>query len=636
MTWGRNMKYSIVLVLIAALVLESSVALDYYVTRKRLSQQLLDRAQQDLVESQRISGLKQEIENALSLAMPDINRHSVERDAEALRQSMLKLLQRREIIGVCIGFESGCFEKGLYGFSVFKIDSVQREGVYDIDYTKQPWYSDALESDGCWSEPYKGHLSRHLKFSYSLPIKDAQQHPIGVVAVDVALKDLSSMASQIYENRQDMLPFTIAFHVLGLLVLGFIIQYFMKTLQRLYKVDNERERIEGELSVAKDIQMALLPKVFPPYPDRDDVDIYASLVPAWEVGGDLYDYYIRDEKLFFCIGDVSGKGVPASLFMSITRTLFRNITMREAKPNRILMAMNKTLSTDNSSSNFVTFFLGILDLPTGVLRYCCAGHEPPVLITEKVGENGVASTVCTLLPCEENMPLGSIADWDYAVQETTILPQTTLFLFTDGLSEAMNAREALFGKERMTAVLNTIDPKSIIEGMNSAVKGFVGDAVQSDDLTMMAISYTRKPHEAYMLRRIVLPNDIRESPRLLEFVDSVCQGINLSSKLTLQVRLAVEETVVNVMDYAYPKGSKGTVTIEAQADDERLKFTIIDSGKPFDPTAHPEVDITKPGDERTVGGLGIHLIRRMVDSINYNRIDGENVLTLRKNIKDNK
>ena len=412
----------------------------------------------------------------------------------------------------------------------------------------------------------------------------------------------------------------------GMILMGYIIWRAIRSIRRLNETSNQKAAIEGELRVASDIQMSLLPKIFPPYPDRKDVDVHASLVSAKEVGGDLYDFYIRDEKLFFCIGDVSGKGVPASLFMAITRTLFRNVSAHEARPNKILTTINGTLAGDNPNNIFVTFFIGVLDLPTGLLRYSNAGHEAPVLL----GAGDLSR-----LPCDSNLPLGALEEWEYTLQETVIKPQTTIFLFTDGLTEAMNASLEEFGKKRMMETLKgqeVADPKSILDEMAAAVHRFVGDAEQSDDLTMLAVRYTKEQQTALLDRSITLPNDVGTVPQLNDFVNEVCQELQVDSKTRNRICLAVEEAVVNVMNYAYPMGQEGTVEIEAAANDERLKFTITDSGIPFDPTARPEVDINAPVEERPIGGLGIHLIRQYMDSMNYNRMDGKNILTLRKKL----
>ncbi len=239
-----------------------------------------------------------------------------------------------------------------------------------------------------------------------------------------------------------------------------------------------RASMESELNVAHNIQMSMLPKTFPAFPDREDIELYASLTPAKAVGGDLYDFFIHDEKLYFCIGDVSGKGVPASLVMAVSRTLFRNIAAHSDQPSLIVKTMNENICEGNDNCMFVTLFVGVLDLPTGHLRYCNAGHDAPYLQTE-------------LLPCDSNLPVGVAPELNYTDQEAMIVPGMTLFLYTDGLTEAENGKRELFGMQRIDEVIKpfTGNPQQLIETMTNAVHQFVGDTEQSDDLTMLALKY---------------------------------------------------------------------------------------------------------------------------------------------------
>ena len=245
----------------------------------------------------------------------------------------------------------------------------------------------------------------------------------------------------------------------------------------------QKASMESELKIAHDIQMSMLPKTFPPYPERDDIDIYGSLTPAKGVGGDLFDFYIRDEQLFFCIGDVSGKGIPASLYMAVTRSLFRNISQHVSKPEQIINALNQAQSEGNDTNMFVTLFVGVLDLKTGKLCYCNAGHDSPLLLGSKV----------TILPCDCNLPIGVIAEFTFQQQEIQLERPTTLFLFTDGLNEAENIDHAQFGDERIEKIAESmvadglLEPIQVIRHMTDAVHTFVGIAEQSDDLTMLAI-----------------------------------------------------------------------------------------------------------------------------------------------------
>ena len=259
----------------------------------------------------------------------------------------------------------------------------------------------------------------------------------------------------------------------------------MRYIGQLKDTTAQKASIERDLHIANEIQMGMLPKVFPSYPEREDVQIYASLAPAKEVGGDLFDFYFRDGKLFFCIGDVSGKGVPASLFMAVTRSVFRTVSAHESLPDRVMTNLNKTIAEINDSLMFVTLFVGVLDLQTGKMQYCNAGHDEPLLAGAGVGT----------LPCDANIPVGVDPTWNYSLQEADIYPGTTIFLFTDGLTEAENASHELFKIERVRetaeASLSRHEhaPHQLIDAMTAAVHEFVGDAQQSDDLTMMGIQF---------------------------------------------------------------------------------------------------------------------------------------------------
>lgn len=260
-----------------------------------------------------------------------------------------------------------------------------------------------------------------------------------------------------------------------------------KYVRELQTTTASKAAMENELKVAHDIQMAMLPKTFPPYPERQDIEIYGSLKPAKDVGGDLFDFYIRDEKMFFCIGDVSGKGVPASLVMAVTRSLFRNISAHTAEPDQIVTALNEALADGNEANMFVTAFIGVLDLSNGILRYCNAGHDAPLLVGHQVG----------LVPCLPNLPLGVMQGYQYLHQELTIERETTIFLFTDGLNEAEDINHVQFGIQRVLNLAGQLlaegkhQPKSIVEKMDEEVHAFVGEAEQSDDLTMLAIQYLK-------------------------------------------------------------------------------------------------------------------------------------------------
>jgi sigma-B regulation protein RsbU (phosphoserine phosphatase) len=408
--------------------------------------------------------------------------------------------------------------------------------------------------------------------------------------------------------------------LLGLAMLIIILRVAAKNQAKYHRLNEQKERIENELHIAREIQMAMIPKTFPPFPERKDLDLAAAIVPAKEVGGDLYDFFIRDEKLFFCIADVSGKGIPASLVMAVTRSLFRAMSTHEDSPAKIVTSMNNSMSETNESSMFVTFFCGVLDLNAGQLRYCNAGHNPPMILTDAI----------RMLPVEPNLPLGILSGMDFIEQETPFHYDDALFLYTDGLSEAENAAQEQFGEARIEKTLHGKKrSQDHLENIKQQVSLFVGEAPQSDDLTMLFIHYLG--HANKNSHHLTLHNNIEQIALLPEFVDAVAEEAQLDHEAIFNLNLALEEAVSNVIMYAYPEKTDNVVDIEAMVEGKRVSFVITDSGKPFDPTAKETVDINADMGERPIGGLGIHLVRTIMDMVNYERKEGKNVLTITKN-----
>ena len=408
--------------------------------------------------------------------------------------------------------------------------------------------------------------------------------------------------------------------ILGLAMIIVILRIVTRNQIRYQQLYEQKERIENEIHIAREIQMSMIPKTFPPFPERKDLDLAASVIPAKEVGGDLYDFFIRDEKLFFCIGDVSGKGVPASLVMAVTRSLFRAMSAHETSPARIVTSMNKSISETNENNMFVTFFCGVLDLTTGQLRYCNAGHNPPLILTNDIKGLSVVP----------NLPLGIIRDMEFVEQETVLQYDDALFLYTDGLSEAENSTQEQFGESRIkTALHGRKSSENHLKNIEHSVSLFVDKAPQSDDLTMLFIHYLGgSPMNTYHL---TLHNDIKQIALLPDFVDTIATRIELDHKAASNLNLALEEAISNVIMYAYPEGTDGEVSIDATVDGKNVSFVIADNGIAFDPTAKEEIDITARIDERPIGGLGIHLVRTIMDNVSYERKEEKNILTLTKN-----
>ena len=427
---------------------------------------------------------------------------------------------------------------------------------------------------------------------------------------------------EIFRNLKRVGLMVTIFQILGILMLIVMFRSMFRHYEQNKKLNEKRERMEGELHIASGIQMSMVPKTFPPFPERDDLDMAADIVPAKEVGGDLYDYYIRDGKLFFCIGDVSGKGVPASLVMAVTRTTFRNLSASEDSPGRIVRGMNDSLCAMNESSMFVTFFCGVLDLTGGSLRYCNAGHNPPLILTSSM----------QMLPVEANLPLGVMPGMEFKEQRISFRYDDALFLYTDGLTEAENAAHQQFGEQRMKDVLHgRKGAYEHLKNIEKAVADFVDGAPQSDDLTMLFIHYLGGKADDGNLR-MMFHNDIKQVSQLEGWLKTVSRELNCPESILPSINLALEEAVTNVILYAYPKGIYGPVELDASRVEDRLVFVLSDSGKPFDPTARPDADISASLEDRPIGGLGIHLVRSIMDAVSYEYRDGRNILTMTKNI----
>ena len=263
-------------------------------------------------------------------------------------------------------------------------------------------------------------------------------------------------------------------------------QSLVKYIADLEATTAKKAAMENEMQLAKKIQMSMIPQKFPPFPKRTDIDIFGSLTPAKTVGGDLFDFIIRNERLLFCIGDVSGKGMPAALMMTVVRFLFRSVAAHSDTPKQIVEIINDCFSADNKTMMFCTFFLGVLDLKTGLLQYCNAGHEAPFILHR--GERDVER-----LSVKPNIALGVMEGKPFLAEERQLQPEDLLFFYTDGLTDATNAEGQMFDIERVKETLrqsvdnDLADAAAYVRRMTDEVAAFVKDAPQADDLTLLAV-----------------------------------------------------------------------------------------------------------------------------------------------------
>jgi len=256
-------------------------------------------------------------------------------------------------------------------------------------------------------------------------------------------------------------------------------------IRRLMEATAARERIESELKIAREIQTSMLPRIFPPFPDRKEFDIFATMEPAKEVGGDFYDFFlINESKLCFLMGDVSGKGVPAALFMMITKTLLKNAGLQDVPAHEILSKANDIVALDNNAAMFATVFCAVLDIKSGEVEWANAGHNPPLVYRKGAGFE--------FLDTGKSFVLGPMPNFKYTSQKIRLNPGDTFFLYTDGVTEAMNARQELFSEARLKESLNKLKDKSatdIIKALRNEIAAFAKGESQSDDITMLALKY---------------------------------------------------------------------------------------------------------------------------------------------------
>jgi serine phosphatase RsbU (regulator of sigma subunit) len=654
----QQTRLSILVIVVAALLLEANTALEFFSTRRSFNEQLTEKAQRDLNESHRIAKVKQEVEAAVGAALPAMERLAVEMDTDSLRHAMRQLVfSQEQIVGVSLGFVPGYVHGGVgaqqpdgarLGLYVYEDgegkDMHLKEPTYDIDYTQRPWFERALGSNGYWSEPYEGKYSYVLMCSYSLPVHGAHGQTVAVLSADVPLRELSQMAAQFYENQQRAVLRNTLLHLLGLLLLGFIVYRAVAYLRRLQTMSAEKERIAGELRVAHDIQQSMIPKTFPGFPERDDLELYAQLTPAREVGGDFYDFLIRDERLYFCVGDVAGKGIPAALLMTVMRALFRTEAGRNLSEKlkvksekfatadgsekltaaAIVQGLHAAMCEEQTDGYFVTMCVGGLDLTTGELDYCNAGHEKPIVLSEKLIDKN--EKLATALDSKRNLPVGALPSWQFEGQQVQLTAGEMLFLYTDGLNEARDAHDRPLSRDRVLSLARQHSdetPRHLVELMEAAAHNHAAGIEQSDDITLMVLRWLGS-------NRLELQTDGSDLALLEGFVEQVARRAHLSDYETPRLRVAVEEAVTNVISYARAT----SIVLTSEVRDAVLRLTVTDDGQPFDPTTAPMADTSIPADQREEGGLGILFIRRMSDALEYRRENGRNVLTIKKNISE--
>ena len=384
-------------------------------------------------------------------------------------------------------------------------------------------------------------------------------------------------------------------------------------------------RIDKELEYAKQIQLSALPTNFP---QDEEHSIYAQMIAAKEVGGDFYDFYkLSDTTVAFLAADVSGKGIPAAMFMMTAKTIIKDLAESGMAVNDIFTKANEKLCENNESGMFVTAWMGILDLTTGSVQFANAGHNPPLLKR--------ADGSFEYLKTRAGFVLAGMEGIRYRVGEITLNPGDRLFLYTDGVPEATNAENKLYGEDRLLAFMNQnafMDATKLLPALKANIDEFVGEAPQFDDITMLMFDYKPKKGGERMTHK-TFPAKTEALSEVLGFVEQMLESFECPMKIQTAICVAIEEVFVNVAHYAY-EGSEGELDLGIGFDEKSrvVTFRVADKGIPFDPMKKPDPDITLSVEEREIGGLGIFIAKKTMDSLSYAYENGENILTMIKKL----
>ena len=384
-------------------------------------------------------------------------------------------------------------------------------------------------------------------------------------------------------------------------------------------------RIDKELEYAKQIQLSALPTNFP---NGEDYSIYAQMIAAKEVGGDFYDFYkLNENTVAFLVADVSGKGIPAAMFMMTAKTIIKDLAESGMPVNEIFTKANQKLCENNESGMFVTAWMGILDIPSGNLKFANAGHNPPLLKR--------ADGTFEYLKTRAGFVLAGMEGIKYRVGELTLYAGDRLFLYTDGVPEATNTQNQLYGENRLLEFVNNninVDATALLPNLKENIDEFVGEAPQFDDITMLMFDYKQKSG-GEMTKSRIFPAKTEDLSDVLAFVEQTLEECDCSMKTQMAICVAIEEVFVNVAHYAYGQES-GNVEFSVSFDKQtrNVTFQMKDGGVPFDPLQKPDPDITLSAEQREIGGLGIFITKKTMDQVTYAYENGKNILTMIKKI----
>ena len=379
----------------------------------------------------------------------------------------------------------------------------------------------------------------------------------------------------------------------------------------------EKQKDLSELEIAKQIQLAALPADFP---EHELFDISALMIPAKQIGGDFYDFFfLNQHKIALVIADVSGKGISAALYMMRAQEVIKHTARYTKSVAKIFERANNILCEGNKTCMFVTAFLAVINLQTGEMEYVNAGHLPPFLVDE---------TGCTPIPLKQNFVLGVRSGCVYKKEKLKLKPNSRLFLYTDGITEAQNLKGCFYGQKRLHTVLekNSPTPQKTIQNVITDIRHFANNAPQSDDITMLSFLYRKQD-----TNDLTIKADIKELHNVLAFIEHDMKHKKITPEIRSKIIVIAEELFSNIALYAYE--TSGKVRIKTAIQKENYCLTFVDNGKPYNPLKHQQPDISKPVAQRSVGGLGIFIAKNMADSMEYVYQNNENVLEVKVKIK---
>ena len=400
--------------------------------------------------------------------------------------------------------------------------------------------------------------------------------------------------------------------------------------------DAQRE-IRNDLEMAHSVQAALVPSDLPEDPRAG---VAAYMTPALDVGGDFYDAFLTDDgRLAFAIADVSGKGVASALMMAVGRALLRSSANQHPDPSDAVASTNDQLCSMNPKELFITAFFGVIDMDLGTLTYVNAGHDPPYLIRPNEAPE--------MIPHTGGIALGVLPDLHYAETTIPLDPGTSLYLYTDGITEAENASGQQFGRERLEQQLantNGAGPQVLMEDILGDLRAFTGDARQFDDITCMAVQFVGgaspepyipgrgQTHLASGWRRMVVQPTLETSlPRVAAFVERFAEAQGFSPGEIYRINLALDELLTNTIEHGFPgREQEADISVAMRSEGDSVIVRYEDNGPEFNPLQATEQDTELELEERPIGGLGLQLIASTFDDVSYERADDRNVTMLRQ------